>query len=561
MSAGDAPAALVGVGQPPAEMDPHNETATWVHTATLTVGSREALCCVALDGGQRLAAYLGCSQAQLLAAGGGLRAGTAGGADDPFRMGVAVVFRLDPPVCSASASWHGEQGRGATPPACPPALRWECDSPVTCAAMLTASLCETSEDDVSRAGESGVSNRRTGASHQGVGYLGRSVGGAQPTMERCGRLLAVGRVDGRVQLVTLNGAAPSGRRSLLPAPHDSCAVAVRSGASDSGASGWPLLGLAPVAPRASLGLLVGAYEWGAALWQVHSHTLINVFSRAEPHAPLSCRAPGGGTGDLVVAVSVGATPGAAAESSRRRLWASAISDDDPNPLAAADELLGYFAISAEWRWRPAVSPGELVHSFALTRTGCTAHRAFSSTLPGQGMEEGASRGERARGRPVIGLAASGSYLAATLAGGWACVWDQMTAECLLTLRFHLETPAFPCITLVDPSEPPPEESSRIALLQPRGCGVMLRACALPLAAAAAPEPVPLALCSVGRRRRPALQLESAALLRMRMPAPAPPSAQIASQSLDGFQEELQLTNLSQGSDISMSTPRKPQFIY
>jgi hypothetical protein len=224
-----------------------------------------------------------------------------------------------------------------------------------------------------------------------------------------------------------------------------------------------------------------------------------------------------------------------------------------------DEVLGCFAVSAGWGWRPAASRMELVHSFAVTRTGCTTHRSFSSSLQGQNLEEGAGSSEQKQRWPIVGLAASGSYLAATFAGGWACVWNQRTAECLLTLRTTAEAPAFPCLTLVVVTESTPEESSRVLLVQSKGHGVLLRACALPLATDAAPEPVPLAVCSVGANRYPALRRESAALLRMRMPAPSRPLA--PSQSLEGFQEQLQLTNLSQGSDNSLSTPRKPQFIY
>jgi len=509
-------AATQGPGSRPVS---HSES--WVHTTTFCAGACDSLSCVAFE--TELDAHAHAGQMLLFAT-----AGVLCGADGrPEAAGGAVVFRIDPLGSSDFMGWGAARAPAALHP---PARRCHTESAVTCAAMLRTFFY----DD------------------------GGGAGTIDPGAEGVSRLLALGCENGRVQLLPLSdgGGGATTPPLLLPAPHDTCAIARREGAGAD--DGWPLLALVCVAPRAEMGLLVGGYQWGAALWQAPNRVLLNVFGRAEPHAQLPSLTPGDCAGMLISVSPSGAdalpTPGAGTDG-RRRLWTIDETDEPDDTEVGPNEVLGFVAVSAEWRWRPISSDLELVHSFALTRAGCTPHRSFLSPLAEQG------RGTDA----IVGLAANGAYLAGTLRSGWACVWSQANAACLRMVRASPDALLFPCISTSLSAAAQQESGSPVVILQPCGNAVLLHACTMPRGADAcsSPSPVPLAVCSVGADgptpRRP---WEPSPPPPMPTAAPAAAVHMCGSQSLSGFADDMVvLSQRSEADSLSSTNTPKPQFVY
>ena len=102
-----------------------------------------------------------------------------------------------------------------------------------------------------------------------------------------GTLLALGGDDGRVRLWRLTN-PPSEAWDWLPAPHDErpsllrhgCGDVARGNGEELGLSATSVLGLCAL--PGELGLLVGGYAWGCALWQVGARTLVNIFECESP---------------------------------------------------------------------------------------------------------------------------------------------------------------------------------------------------------------------------------------------------------------------------------------
>ena len=154
------------------------------------------------------------------------------------------------------------------------------------------------------------------------------------------------------------------RPARLPAPHHEHPELSRAG-------GGAVHALAAISPETGLGLVIGVYEWGAALWQLPSRTLNNVFT-CEPRVE---RLPRGADERLPRGAD---WTGLLTYAGPRAAAGVAVVADGHSEIGVND-ILGHVVIGAALGW---VSnrgpPTALAHSFALTRGACTHERAYAA---------------------------------------------------------------------------------------------------------------------------------------------------------------------------------------
>eukprot|EP00967_Tisochrysis_lutea_P144868 scaffold271188_cov35-Tisochrysis_lutea.AAC.2 len=556
--------------QPSSILEVDEGSDAWRHSATLLVSSMHLPRCLALDVGDGSQATLRCGVQALLLATAGAAQGSSnvkskiknsgeGGHEAP---GIAEVFRLDPRSSSTSV-WGWDESREITPKPRSPALQWQCETAITCATMLSTFLYEKqplSDEGPVAEGRLGTTVRSCASDRSGT--ASRSLY----------RLLACGSEDGNVRLVSLSGNLPVGDLSLpvgdrsmlsLPSPHEACIAARRTPAGGcTRARGWPLLSLTSVAPETELGLLVGAYCWGFALWQASNQNLVNIFGREEVHLPLPTPVEVCASGFRLVLLTHATPLDESPVIYHRPHWSSSSLDGYAArvPEFAENEPLGFIAVSAGLRWERPASLQELVQSFTIMRCRAKRHGSFSCSALGRADACDDANPCNARA-PLVELAVNGAYLIAMLMNEVVCVWHQRTTLLLHTIRlgdgpqnlsWSLLT-SYPTMTRHDLED-------KILLLESTTAGIVLHAWHSSQEKKGESGHVPLAVCRVGTDRQPAPQQVGEicfAASRTRAPAIAQPT----SQSLEGFQDAL-LAGASQESDAPMAmTPQLPQFIY
>ena len=330
------------------------------------------------------------------------------------------------------------------------------------------------------------------------------------------------------------------------------------------------LSLLCLSPRTGLGLLVAAFEWGGAVWQVATGGLVNVFVQLSrgPALPdalqsldwslllLDC------TGEADEARLVTRSPPA-----------RDVESEDEGEVADEALVLGRLVVSTALGWRAPASPSVLVQRFAVTRAGCEADGDLRA---GGGGGEGQAGGE---GQFAVALAGCSSRFAALSAAGRVHVWAHGSADCLLTLSIADANPwqAASSLCLAGAGE------ALLLLLAP-AAGRTVSVVTKPLTrsqwahgrrlpagleeALARGQPgeglvgaVPLAVCAAGAHG-PSLPLPGLAWGPPHPPAeaagpqgPARPPA--ASQSLSGFPPSSQ----EPGQDDEATPPQLPAFVY
>ena len=345
-------------------------------------------------------------------------------------------------------------------------------------------------DDLGR----GPAPRRTAAS--------RLVGPSEPTCavllpvpdligldESGGTLLALGSVDGHVRLRRLS-VPPSEQWETLPSPHDEEPCVLRgTSTSDVGAGGEERAEASPVlalcALSSELGLLVGAFAWGAALWQLTSRQLINVFERQGFPSPPPTTVLSGRrflewsrTPDRVGRSQLpNLTNGAAAVNAASLLVALPLpcvpadaSGSWPGP--GMDDDLGSVVVGSSLCWlsrgqRPGTMPGTepvsddrqapsghvgvgsacsanctLARRFLVRRNGCHPAESFCAApeMIGCGADDAVQAG--AGGVAVepkaelVSLATDGILLVGADRLGQIHIWSAQLAHCVAIVRAH-----------------------------------------------------------------------------------------------------------------------------
>jgi hypothetical protein len=222
-----------------------------------------------------------------------------------------------------------------------------------------------------------------------------------------GTLLALGSDDGVVRLWRLTHPI-SEAWVELPKPHfERPQLTDEQTASPSGV-------LALCVVPCSFGLLVGGFAWGAALWQVGSRTLVNIFEReGHPTRPLQNGLPA----DVDTRVAALVCP----------LPVRLAGDPLPAQPRPGDEL-GSLVVGNQLSWvegapqMTANEPPLLARQFVLTRRSCEPFGAVFRGLAGPGS--GA----------LVRLASSARHVAGTCVSGVCYLWSARTGECIAALR-------------------------------------------------------------------------------------------------------------------------------
>ena len=220
--------------------------------------------------------------------------------------------------------------------------------------------------------------------------------------EKSAQFLAIGSNDGVIRIWIVCGGSDQGCNwpQSLPLPHEYV--------SDIGDKG--VHSLAVCSPECELGILVGAYNFGAAMWQVATRTLLQVFGIEEPRIG-SFRGSGG-------CMQAMANDDDATDSLARHL-----ADNSSIPLNC---VLGILVVDASLRWRVkdesgcAMPEDALAMSFAFSLSGCALRRKFQAS---------------SMGSHLISLHCGERCVAAVTDAEEAVVWDDRTG----TLLGHFKT--------------------------------------------------------------------------------------------------------------------------
>ena len=322
--------------------------------------------------------------------------------------------------------------------------------------------------------------------------------------EAAGTLLALGGADGRVRLWRLSHPTSEAWREL-PAPHDE-----RPSLREGGGGGGSVLALRALSSE--LGLLLGGYAWGVALWQVASQGegrggLINIVERQEHprpppshvlsalvHADWCVHRCHHGASPLLPSQSAGLTAEAAATAAgastadvadraaahvasaaallvplpRRPLPRGGESRMTPLPPLGLRDSLGSIVAATSLGWLrepyseasascppPHVAATPLARRFVLSREGCTPSDAYYACEDGGAPSH--EQALHAREAPLVCLATDGAVVAAVNAHGWVHVWAARLAHRLVSLRLllpaattSLTAPMLPIVALLPP---------------------------------------------------------------------------------------------------------------
>lgn len=242
-----------------------------------------------------------------------------------------------------------------------------------------------------------------------------------------GMLLAIGATDGRVRLWRLTHPA-STNWDELPAPSDERPALAACGVGGSARAAVLDLCALP----GNLGLLVGGFAWGAALWQVGSRTLVNIFER-QGHPSLSPpqQLYAAGLEHRQAAALVAALPSPAASLD------GTVASDSAARLGP-DDALGCFVVASALCWVDSTSAGDepLARTFALTRRTCEPRgpgfyrsRDEATTGTAVGLAVGGGRACTM----LVCLASDASYVSGTDARGINYVWNARLGVCLAAL--------------------------------------------------------------------------------------------------------------------------------
>ena len=329
----------------------------------------------------------------------------------------AVIFNLG--SSAHSIIWHGPM-RLEQPSCFEPTKRIRCPCAVTCGVLFplaAAALEERPGRDMAGGGEGQVAQ-----------------GGISHELEQ---VLALGGADGRVRLSWLDGAHCEHEMSeqrLLPSPYaESRELAMWVHADNgcgSGSGGYntrAVLALECISAHSNLGLLVGSYAWGAAMWQVApwsqgGSVLINMWQRGS-HPLRNIPPPMDAFAPLLLAVG------------------PRVVDRDSIPCsrdfhAEPADTLGHVLVGAALGWAASsdMATEALVHSFTLSRANCSIGKRYVATADSSG---------RSVSGDLVCLAASDELLSGCDGQGSTIVWDLSSTQCLLVLRTSAES----CVVL------------------------------------------------------------------------------------------------------------------
>lgn len=268
-------------------------------------------------------------------------------------------------------------------------------------------------------------------SHLGVGVSEEYCrGGISRSLQH---VLALGGADGHVRLWWLHGGRCEDEISearVLPSPYaESYELAACPQATTAASNGGGLrvvLALECVSAHLGLGLLVGVYAWGAALWQVApwsegGSVLINMWRRgAHPLRTLPPPLPVNNIAPLLLARSPRAMDSCVIDASRE----FHVEPTDP---------LGHVLVGAALGWAapPDTTAEALVHSFTFSRTDCCLEKGYVARVDG---------GKRGALGALVCLAASEELLSGCDGRGTTFVWDLSSTECLLVLHAYEASP-------------------------------------------------------------------------------------------------------------------------
>ena len=328
----------------------------------------------------------------------------------------ASIFRLDHPAvqphrklwCSVPLASSG----GVTPPRLPPARHVGTQDNPTCAKLLRCSALEdTDEPD-----------------------------GTDAT------LLAIGGADGVVRLWRLTY-PPSEACTTLPVPHaerpslrgaSADGAAADGTAADGGDGACAVLSLCGL--PGELGLLVGGFRWGAALWQVGARVLVNIFER-EGYASAAIRAPlfCGATYQQTRPANAAAAQTHAANVAALVVALPPTSASRGAPRVDAADNVGRLVVGSACGWllEGALSPS-LARTFQVSRGGCLA--CEPSFREGEGESE--DRRASSDAPTLVSLASDGVHLAGADSRSIVRLWSAWSGECLAALHaFTAPVPA------------------------------------------------------------------------------------------------------------------------
>ena len=360
-----------------------------------------------------------------------------------------------------------------------------------------------------------------------------------------GQVLATGTAEGRVHLFRLSGHTPDdterGWVLPMPPPEHQAAESI---------SGRPVLALAAVG--GPLGLLVGAFHGGMALWQMSSRQLLAMFlSEASPSLPPAVAAPDDAAEAASSGLCVVAVPARSIAEERRCRGGSparrggGIEWRERRAPIGNDECVGSILVAARLGYvqhaihpclcAPPATAAPLVIRMRLSVGGCKPEQGY--------FPLGDDTSAPAPPSPALlaGMAATAWVVAATDTRGVTYLWRLHDATCIA--RLVAASPS-PPVGLAIASE----GGGATRLLRPSGTalGVSIFSDDELLAASADAR---AAVAEQGSQRRDDGET----------PGVAPLPLGLDSQSLRGFTEEL----MSQRSDGSSpaNSQRRPQFAY
>ena len=241
--------------------------------------------------------------------------------------------------------------------------------------------------------------------------------------------LALGGDDGVLSTWHVTGSSSAARPLRLPAPHDE-----HPELADAG--GAAVRALAVISPETGLGLVIGVYGWGAALWQLPSRTLNNVFlceARVE-------RLPRGTDERLPRGTDEQLPRGT--DWTALFTWAGPRAAADASPVAdghseiGMNTTLGHVVVGAALGWvSNPPPPTAMAHSFTLTRGACTHQRAYAA--PDDSMYS--------RTTMLTAIAAGDAHLIGCGADGATMVWNLQNTTCVRVIVPGLARAFYPAV--------------------------------------------------------------------------------------------------------------------
>lgn len=285
--------------------------------------------------------------------------------------------------------------------------------------------------------------------------------------EPAGTLLALGGADGHVRLWRLTHPA-SEARYVLPAPHDerpSLATGNTAAGDADGAPAHPQGAvLSLTALPGQLGLLVGGFAWGAAMWQVGSRTLVNLFERqGYPERPLTPLAWGGDDYQCDRAAAEAHAIHIASLIVALPTEQNATQHDatDLRVAVGIDDALGRVIVGSACRWiePPLLLPPQqpvrgslgptLAQTFAISRGACRDCEPSFCAVSAHTQE--ACRADSAT-RRLVWLTSDAMHVVGATTDGLVHVWGAYSGHCRAILSHGPATSLLACVLPRSPME-------------------------------------------------------------------------------------------------------------